>query len=78
MKALAFTIAFAVVGFGLCYGLFYIVGVLGGPFHQGEDDAARNVKIFLAASAGSILAGGFIGFLLGKSTTDLQSTSSNA
>lgn len=66
MKALLFTIAFAIVGFGLCYGLFYLVGVWGGPFHQGEDDAARNVKIFLVASVGSILAGGCVGFLLGR------------
>lgn len=65
MKAPLFTIAFAIVGFGLCYGLFYLTGVSGGPFHQGEDDAARNVKIFLVASAGSILAGGCLGFLLG-------------
>lgn len=66
MKALLFTIAFAIVGFGVCYGLFYLAGLLGGPFHQGEDDAARNVRMFLAVSAGSILAGGFIGFLLGR------------
>lgn len=66
MKALLFTIAFAIVGTGLCYGLFYLADVFRGPFHQGEDDAARNVKIFLVASMSSFLGGGCVGFLLGR------------
>lgn len=66
MKALLFTIAFAVVGFSLCYSLLYLADVLRGPFHQGEDDAARNVKIFLVVTMSSILGGGCIGFLLGR------------
>ncbi|PSF08211.1 hypothetical protein C7H09_08560 [Marinobacter fuscus] len=67
MRAVVFSIVFAAVGLILCYGVFYIIGTIGGPFHQGEDDASRNIRIFLLASAGSIIAGGLTGFMLGRS-----------
>lgn len=66
MRAAVFSIVFAALGLGLCYGVFYIVGTMGGQFHQGEDDASRNIRLFLLASAGSIIACGLTGFMLGR------------
>jgi len=62
VRAVFITVLFAVIGLLLSIVLFYLAGSIWGPLYQGEDEAARNFKIFLLVSLGFIVVGGFAGY----------------
>ncbi|QLE84480.1 hypothetical protein FLM48_04875 [Shewanella sp. Scap07] len=69
MSKILFPIVGGIIGFILTVGIFFLAGHFFGPLYQGEDEAARNVKVFLGVALCFIAVGFFIGHRLSNKKT---------
>jgi hypothetical protein len=60
MKRVLYILGGMLIAGSICVAITWMLGAFFGPLYQGEDEATRNFKIFLAAFILSVIAGGII------------------
>ena len=66
MKRIVATLAGSLGALALVVLIFYLAGAIWGPLFEGEDESARNFKIFLACGVAGLVLGGWLGARLGR------------